>query len=830
MSWTPRLGIACWLSVTMMLAACGSCGNGSETPECGPGEKANPITGACEPGRSMTFDSGMDAGTTPTDGGDEEEDMFRSPFLDMAADVREEDRCSPDLDSDQDELTNECECALGTDPARADTDNDGLHDGGEDRNGNCQYDPGVDTDPNRADTDNDGLSDGDERDAGTDPLDNDSDDDGIDDGPEVASGCMNPLDADTDGDSLPDNLEDANGDGMLGTCVDRMFDAQCAGIESDPCKTDSDGDGTDDNEEAQYLGCTPDDTANLMDPQFVESASGNYKMALETGVATGAVNGLDSHAFDDAANDYAGFVAALPKPGGATSAELLASHVFSRISAAYPGATQRATGRRIQTHDQYAAIVSGIAELSGGLRPDDVRDDVLAELAGAGSVSHAAMENFSASGGSDPILVVYQVILRSGGNYVVTAAAAPESAYLDTGAATGFRVDDVTGGTAVAEAGEALESECVSYRVDTRPKVDFIWILDGSGSMDDEINQVQGFASDFAAILQNSNLDWRIGVTNGTCFGIHDDAAISQDVKTLFDPSGLTGPCPALPGFGQPPISNGKLCNNAFTNDAATFDACIDQVRGSGFSLQTEHTMTIGTAAIDRATPRSNTDPSKIREDAAVVIISVTDEFDEVVQGEMGWLEAGGGENPPQDPTQDGSYDQTAVDNVVSPFVDYYLRPDVGATVFGIYWVPGTTCGTAAEAAAGIHTVVSQTGGTAGSVCQSDLTATLEEIATASAGIASGLRLRGIPVAPSIVTKVGQVMTGDIVTLTRSRSDGWDYDSIVNRVTFQGPNPPQTGDRVVIAYRRWEGSVIGCNDDTECPREQKYRCVNGTCL
>ncbi len=830
MGWTRRLGLACWLSFTLALAACGSCDGGGTTEECGPGEKLNPITGQCEPGRSMAFDSGLDAGNNASPDGGDEEDMFTSPFLDMAADVPEDLRCAPDLDSDQDQLTNECECTLGTDPARADTDGDGVHDGGEDRNKNCQYDLGMETDPRRADTDNDGLDDGDERDAGTDPLDNDSDDDGVDDGPEVASGCMNPLDSDTDGDSLPDGLEDANGDGMLGTCPNRMFEPQCAGIESDPCSTDSDGDGTPDNEEAQYLGCRPEDTQNLSDPQFVENATGNYKMALETGVSAAGVTGQDAHAFNDAANDYAGFVASLPKPGGATSAELLASHVFSRISTAYPSATQRATGRRIQTHDQFAAVVSGIAELGGGLQADAVRDAVLAELAGVGSVTHGAAGNFSAAGGGDPMLVVYQVILRSGGNYVVTAAAVPESAYLDNSAAAGFRVDDITGGTAVAQAGEALESECVSYRVDTRPKVDFIWILDGSGSMNDEIDQVKGFASDFAAILQNSNLDWRIGVTNGTCFGIHDDAAISADVKALFDPSGLQGPCPALPGFGQPPIANGKLCNNAFTTDAATFESCIDSVRGSGFSIQTEHTMTIGTAAIDRATPRSDTDASKLRTDAAVVLISVTDEFDEVVQAEMGWLDAGGGENPPHDPTQDGSYDQNAVDTIVSPFVDYYLRSNVGATMFGIYWVPGTMCDTAAEAAAGIHTVVSQTGGTAGSVCQNDLTATLEQIATASAGIASGLRLRGVPVAPSIVTKVGQVMTGNIVTLDRSRGDGWDYDSIVNRVTFQGPNPPQTGDRVVIAYRRWEGSVIGCMDDSDCPREQKYRCVNGTCL
>jgi hypothetical protein len=74
------------------------------------------------------------------------------------------------------------------------------------------------------------------------------------------------------------------------------------------------------------------------------------------------------------------------------------------------------------------------------------------------------------------------------------------------------------------------------------------------------------------------------------------------------------------------------------------------------------------------------------------------------------------------------------------------------------------------------------------------------------------------------------VSTQTIVDWTRSRSDGWDYDSIVNRVTFKGPNPPQTGDRVVIPYRRWAGSVRQCTVDTDCPQEQKYRCVDGVCI
>ncbi len=833
-----RFAITLMVGLAFGSMACGGCdGAVKDDPEvCAADEKVNPINGECVPARESMPNNdiiGGDAGMTDaSDSGPV--DMWHNPFLDMEADVPESERCSPDLDSDRDGLTNECECDLNTDPARADTDDDGASDGYEDANKNCNYDVGQETNPRQPDTDNDGLLDGAERDAGTDPLDIDSDDDGVNDGAE-ASGCMNPLDPDTDGDGLPDDIEDTNLDGQLGTCVDHMWTAECAGNESNPCDADTDGDGTPDNEEAAFLGCTPDDTANLMDPQFVDSVTGDYKLALETAVSTGDVNGLKAHAFSDATNGYAGFIAALGKPAGANTPEAISSYVFQQIGAVFSGATQRATGRRIQTHDGFTATVSVVAELSGGLKADTVRDQILARLSGQQNVSHGATGNFSATSGGDPMLAVYQIVFRNSGDYIISLAAVPESDYLDLNAASGFLVDDVTGGTAIARSGEALENECVSYRNDQRAKVDFIWIIDGSGSMNEEIEDVKAYAAQFGNILTASNLDWRVAVTSASCFGIHDDPAVAADVKSLFDPSGQTGPCPAPPDTSMFPIPipgpgqwvNGRICNDAFTTDVNAFTQCIDTVRQG---LQSENTVTIGTAAVDRALPRSDTNPGKIRTDAAVVVISVTDEFDDLFQNKMGFRDAGQASDPPNDPTLGAGFDQTALDNVVQPFVDYFLRLEVGATVFGIYWIPGTQCDTASEAAAGIHTVVGRTGGTAGSVCQSDLTATLEQIATASAGIASGLRLRGVPVAPSIVTKVGQVSTGNIVELTRSRADGWDYDSTVNRVTFQGPNPPQTGDRVVIAYRRWEGSIRQCVDDVDCPREQKYRCVDGQCL
>jgi len=78
------------------------------------------------------------------------------------------------MDSDFDGLSNQDEVGIfKTDPAKYDTDADGLSDGAEvSYDGNDSlFTVGSDTDPNNPDTDGDGVKDGAEVVAGTNPLD-----------------------------------------------------------------------------------------------------------------------------------------------------------------------------------------------------------------------------------------------------------------------------------------------------------------------------------------------------------------------------------------------------------------------------------------------------------------------------------------------------------------------------------------------------------------------------------------------------------------------------------------------------------------------------------
>ncbi len=191
----------------------------------------------------------LESGTTDGDG-DGSPDQY---------DPTNGDPCAPNAgagpcDQDADGLTNDQEIALGTDPADADSDDDGVSDGAE---------------PNAAsDSDGDGL---------INALDPDSDDDFLFDGTEMGLGCggpgtdvgagtcipdadmgatiTNPLDPDTDAGGLLDGVEDANHDGVVGP---NETDPSSQGGD-DAMAPDADGDGLPDSFEAAF-GSDPNDS------------------------------------------------------------------------------------------------------------------------------------------------------------------------------------------------------------------------------------------------------------------------------------------------------------------------------------------------------------------------------------------------------------------------------------------------------------------------------------------------------------------------------------------------------------------------------------------
>jgi hypothetical protein len=168
-----------------------------------------------------------------------------------------------DPDSDDDGLSDGDEITEGTDPLNPDSDDDGLSDGDEIAEGTDPLDPDSDddgltdseeitegTDPLDPDSDDDGLTDGEEYTMGTDPLDSDSDDDGSSDGDEYTEGT-DPFDPDSDDDGSSDGDEYKEGTDPLDpdSDDDGLTDGEEYTEGTDPLDPDSDDDGLSDSEE-----------------------------------------------------------------------------------------------------------------------------------------------------------------------------------------------------------------------------------------------------------------------------------------------------------------------------------------------------------------------------------------------------------------------------------------------------------------------------------------------------------------------------------------------------------------------------------------------------
>lgn len=147
---------------------------------------------------------------------------------------------------------------------------------------------GTGTDPRRADTDDDGLMDGAEFGAGTDPWDSDCDRDGLPDGDEIAAET-DPLDADSDNDGMPDGWEVKYGlkprinDASHHADTDGLTNLREYQLGTDPTKNDTDGDGLADDLEVEY-GTSPvkadTDGDGLSDP--VERRGGTSATNADT--------------------------------------------------------------------------------------------------------------------------------------------------------------------------------------------------------------------------------------------------------------------------------------------------------------------------------------------------------------------------------------------------------------------------------------------------------------------------------------------------------------------------------------------------------------------
>jgi hypothetical protein len=682
------------------------------------------------------------------------------------------------------------------DPA-ADDDNDCIPNGVE----GCQQVP-------PADHDDDGSPD---------YLDGDSDGDELLDKDEVGASCEEPRDNDGDGapdfqdpdsdnDGVGDQYEDRNGDGVIGTCslqcttsahcppnsycslaIDGVGQGTCVNLEcldgeTDPHQQDTDGDGVPDGLEGTSI-CNPTTAMNpfgLKPIKYIDSMTGayptsNWRIAIDLGAIVtvpGIANAAPIHAayaFDMTGTnaEVAGFLASRPLNMATAVAEIGALTVSLENAAFITGVTVRASGTNTTSLDGFETVLGASIEIttSSPLDVVAVREIVTAAALGRPTTDLTFQDPGWTSAPDTRFVLSVQVIRRAQNMQTLFVGAVARADHADDPSrTTSFHLNDLSNGSGVAQSGNGEELECEQFVITRQAKADIIWIVDESGSTSDDRQRIVDNASVFFNKAVQAGLDFRIAVT---------DMDNAKNGIFATRQAGGTGDRWLLP------------------SEQAQFEANILDPSGpDAADGGTEHGLTQLRAALTRHLPRDNSDPQKIREDAALVFIIVSDEQAEEVE-DAGIL--GEGNNDP-DPTQ-----QAAINALLAPYITELTTNQATVHLIAEPLPFSTVCSTGgAEHGWGYYELVNATGGQLGSICQLDLSATIDALIEDIIGGASPLNLSKIPISASV--SVSRTTT----PLRRSRVNGFDYRGATNAITFYNQFfSPAMPAEIVVSYRRW---------------------------
>lgn len=684
--------------------------------------------------------------------------------------------------------------ALDQHPNNPDSDGDGLCDGpntvsgvcegGEDLDGDGVVDPGE-SNPYAIDSDCDGLVDGagfdghpGEQQYGTDPSNADSDGDGLLDGVEVGltapadpnclgfvadqdpSTSTDPLQADSDSDGLPDGAEDADQNG-------RFDDGELDPNLSSDGLSDPTAQAACRIENLIPIERQREWAADLQVASGIRGLDAFSEQARVVNPIGGGEGGVPVGLMGYNPEAKVVYLALYKDPAGSDAA---AEEQFGRSRIAQGGALGSPITTRFTTWDGYEAVRASYDQGAQGGVKAQANAIVRAFYPQATGLLSEADDSSTSSG----FKVQAEFVYRSGETAAVLVALIPNEA--NTGRAV-FTLDDAANGTALAQYGDSVGTQCDRFESTGYADVDFLWAVDNSGSMGDDQAAVAAAGAEMGTILSASTMNWRMSLVT----------------SEYYDNSGTA--CAN---------SQSSSCRN-FTTDIGEFTRWFSEndpwwvtTSGSGDERTLLSAMQI---VRDRFRPTSTADPApndKIRRGAYLVIVALTDAEDQAA----GFNSSSGRANN--------------IAEYTTFFTDYDpdLPGDQSAMVGGILCAPGQSSGCDPTEPYTtnpvIHGVINNLGGVVGDLKDtSTIRPTILQILANVAGAISPYVLSKPAISATIKVAVEHDSTVGACNwddVPRDRQNGFDYDPISRTIVFAGdcrPNPDQVGARVSVSYRYW---------------------------
>jgi hypothetical protein len=478
--------------------------------------------------------------------------------------------------------------------------------------------------------------------------------------------------------------------------------------------------------------------------------------------------------YNAGAQQVAGFVVSR-----SATASLISEEVFKTLNdlkAVLPGTvTVRDNGRLGVSDDGFTAVMGVVLDLklSSTSNVGMLRNLALPAF---GNVSASRVSNLPSAwgGGGDSFVIRYAAVQRKDQRVMFIGAVTERTADDSPSLLTGLLSADLAGASGLAQRGKSTQGRCDRLQV-TQPlsPVDFIWVVDESGSMNTKRQAIANGATSLFNYAKRAGLDFRMGVTN------------------VCNPN------------GSYPAAVGKFCSQASSDpndmggtdrflgptEQTTFSACINNP--PGYEGSSEYGLINAEEAVRKHIPRATGQANRIRTGAQVVIIVVTDE---VPQSLLSTIGSGNVNRCPLSTTT-----QSAVDAKVKPLIDLFKGTASPQTKVDYFQVIGGICNNTCniQVAHGYREVAVALKGQVFDLCQSNLGPSLNKIIDAIVTSGTRVVLRSRPLVTTLTVAV------DGSTRSRGRTNGFDYNPVSNSLAFYGNTPPAKGSQVVAAYQRW---------------------------
>lgn len=466
-------------------------------------------------------------------------------------------------------------------------------------------------------------------------------------------------------------------------------------------------------------------------------------------------------ATEDIDAQVAAFSARLPRMAGELSS--VAAEV-ERVVASSVGATPVLVGRTLAstavgTVRRSSFRVSASASTTAMVLRDRVAFELTAADPGRGALAlpRGSEFTFELSTAIDP----------ASGSVAVLFAAAEAGRAGDPTSGAASRIADFTDGSALGRRGSSLDVVCTDLVASRTVRADFLWLVDTSGSMDDDQERLGNAAQRFFQEMSSAGVDLRVGVVQAG--------------------SDVNGPDLDDPGFtwirGDDPQGPRRLAHNVtfrrYRSERDDNDAPYPLAGGTEEPLAAA----IVTARAMARRPPDPTAARSFRDDAQRVAFFVTDET---------------GNNDDsrffaRQPAEWGTTFPARAERVARWF------RDEGFLTFGMVNVfERAPCPTVSNF---IPCVVTANGGgylPLASSSEVEIALALSGIVDAVAGAASEFSLGTAAIASTVQAQV------DGRAVPRSRANGFDYDPSAHSIVFRGGGyRPRRGQRVGIAAYRW---------------------------